>query len=383
MDEHDMLNEDTRRNLLMWVWGRLPAIFLVLLVISVIGLFVKIKDESDRIKAEKLAGMKKERPSVNVVVLEVASRTIRDRLELPGVVEPKVELKILAEVRGKVEKVAVEEGDYVKKSDLIARIDRRDYENALASASASHGLAAKNLERIKDLFAKAIVSKADLDRAQAEVKRLEAAVKTAELNLRRCSIKAPFSGTVNRLDAKEGLLLKTGEPVAVILDISSVKVSVGIPESDVDAVRKLTDFKVTIDALGGRILRGKKVFLSKSPGSRARLYELQLSVINPGEEILPGMFARVDIVKEEVAGGIAVPLYAIVNRDDESFVFVATNGMSKARLVELGIVEGWLVQITKGLEPGERVIVVGQRSLDEGQAVNVARTVSDPEELFK
>ena len=131
------------------------------------------------------------------------------------------------------------------------------------------------------------------------------------------------------------------------------------------------------------MLEGKKAFLSKSPGSRAMLYKMELSARNPGEEILPGMFARVDIVKEEVMDGVSVPLYAVVNRDDKNFIFIENKGKAHARLVELGIVEGWLVQITKGLEPGERVVVVGQRSLDEGQGVNVARTVADPEELFK
>jgi RND family efflux transporter MFP subunit len=279
--------------------------------------------------------------------------------------------------------VAVNEGDFVKKGDIIARIDIRDYENALASVSASYELADRNLDRIKELHSKDLVSKAELDRAQSEAARLEAAFKTAELNLQRTSIKAPFSGTINQLDAKKGLLLNVGELVAIILDISSVKVSVGIPESDVDAVRKLKNFNVTIDALGGKTVKGRKIFLSKSPDSRARLYELQLRVDNPGEKILPGMFARVSIVKEEVADGVSVPLYAVVNRDDENFVFVENEGTAHVRMVEMGIVEGWLIQITKGLEPGERVVVVGHRSLDEGQGVNVARTVSDPEELFK
>jgi RND family efflux transporter MFP subunit len=384
MNEYDESYElDTKRKLMIWIWGRLPAVALLILILIIIGLFGQINSKSERIKAERLASMKMERPSVNVVVLEVAPRVIRDKIELPGMVEPKVELKILAEVRGKVDRVAVDEGDFVKKGDIIARIDKRDYENALASVSASYELADRNLDRIKELHSKDLVSKSELDRAQSEAARLEAAFKTAELNLQRSVIKAPFNGTINQLDAKKGLLLNVGEPVAIILDISSVKVSVGIPESDVDAVRKLKEFNVTIDALGGKTLKGRKVFLSKSPDSRARLYELQLSVDNPGEEILPGMFARVNIVKEEVTDGVSVPLYAVVTRDEKSFVFVENNGTAHVRMVEMGIVEGWLIQITKGLEPGERVVVVGQRSLDEGQGVNVARTVSDPEELFK
>lgn len=384
MNEYDKSHEiERRRRIIIWLWGRLPAVALLILIIIIIGMCSQIKSQSERIKAEKLAAIKSERPAVNVVVLEVASRLIRDRLELPGEVEPNMELKILAEVRGKVENLAVEEGDFVKKGDLIAQIDKRDYENALSSASASYSLASKNFDRVKELHEKELVSRAELDSAQAELQRLESTVKSAKLNLTRCSIKAPFDGTINKLDAKEGLLLNAGELVAVILDISSVKVSVGIPESDVDAVKKLKTFDVSIDALDGKTVKGRKVFLSKSPDSRARLYELQLTVNNPGEEILPGMFARVDIVKESVADGVSVPLYAVVNRDNENFVFVEKEGTAQARLVELGIVEGWLIQISKGLEPGERVIVVGQRSLDEGQGLNVARVISDPEELFK
>lgn len=384
MNEYDKSYElDKKPRTMIWIWGRIPAITLLVLIIMIFVLIGRCSDKSERIKEEKLSSIRSERPMVNVVVLEVASRMIRDRLELPGVVEPNMELKILAEVRGKVEMVAVAEGDYVKKGDLIAQIDRRDYENRLSSASASHSLAIKNFDRIKELHDKGLVSKAELDIAQAEVQRLESEVKSAELNLARCSIKAPFDGTINQLDAKKGLLLNAGELVAIILDISRVKISVGIPESDVDAVRKLNDFTVTIDAIGGKTLKGKKIFLSKSPDSHARLYELQLRVNNPGEKLLPGMFTRVDIVKEEVEDGVSVPLYAVVNRDNENFVFVEKEGTAHARLVELGIVEGWLIQITKGLDPGEKVIVVGQRSLDEGQGVNVARVVTNPEELFK
>lgn len=373
----------SRERLLRRIWSSLPALSVLLLLVLIIGLFAGISKKSERIKAEKMAGILKSRPPVNVVALETTAKPIRDRLNLPGVVEPWVELSILAEIHAKVTGVMVKEGDRVEKGDIIALLDASDYENALASARASHDLALKTHRRTLRLYKEELISKARLDEIIAEVESLDAAVKNAELKVKRTSIRAPIAGIINRLDAKEGLLLSISDPVAVILDIDRVKVSVGIPESDVDAVRKLSEFDLTIDALGGRAVHAKKLFFSKSPDSLARLYKLELEVNNPRGEILPGMFAKVNIIKKEVKKAISVPLYSVISRNEQQFVFLEKDGKAEVRQVETGILEGWQIQITKGLKIGERVIIVGHRSIDEGQEVNVIRTVKDMEAMFK
>ncbi|MFQ5587138.1 MAG: hypothetical protein ACE5GF_10030, partial [Thermodesulfobacteriota bacterium] len=96
-----------------------------------------------------------------------------------------------------------------------------------------------------------------------------------------------------------------------------------------------------------------------------------------------GMFARAEVVKREVADAIVIPLYAVITRRDDRFVFVEEGGKARARRVKVGILDGWRIQILDGLKAGERVIVVGHRSVEEGQEVNVARTVTDPRELVK
>jgi RND family efflux transporter MFP subunit len=369
--------------LLRRIWGMLPSLFLIFLIVIITVLFIRIKSESNRIEAEKLAALHKERPPVNVVVLDMKPLPIRDRLDLPAQVEAWVELKVLAEVPGKVVKVSAGEGDHVNKGDPVALLDARDYENELTSVRAEYELARINFMRAKDLFEEKLITKARLDSDTAKVETLGAALRNAELRLERCSIKAPISGIINRLDAKEGLYLNVQDPVAVILDISRVKVSVGIPESDVDEVRRLEYFDVIIDALGGRTVKGRKYFLSKSPETFAHLYKLEIEVRNPGGVILPGMFARANIVKREVRDSLSVPLYSVITRGNEQFVFIEKDGSAGVRMVETGILEGWRIQITRGLTGGDRVIVVGHRSVDEGQKVNVVRTVSDPEELFR
>lgn len=375
--------EYTRKEkLLRRLWGLLPSLFLVLLIILIAAVSSRIRTEGERIKAENLASMRRERPPVNVVTLDVTPMTVQDRLDLPAEVEAWVELKVSAEVQGTVIQVPLTEGAHVKKGDIIAVIDTRDYENELASIRADYELAQKDLERTKALFEEDLVTKARLDSDAARAGNLLASLQNAELRLERCRIRAPISGVLNHLDAKVGLHLNVQDPVAVILDISRVKVSAGIPESDVDEVRKLEYFGITINALERKV-RGRKYFMSKSPESFAHLYKLEMAVDNASGEILPGMFARVNIVKREVRNGFAVPLYAVISRGDEQFIYIEKEGTAHVRMVETGILDGWRIQITKGLAENERVIVVGHRSVDEGQAVNVVRTVSDPEELFR
>jgi RND family efflux transporter MFP subunit len=192
-----------------------------------------------------------------------------------------------------------------------------------------------------------------------------------------------LSGIVNRLFIEEGQYLSDAAPVADIIQINRVKVKVGIPESDVDAVRHLNVFEVKIDALGGKTFRAKKHFLSNTADSMARLYNLNLVIENVTKEILPDMFARVEIVKKEILNGISVPIYAVINRSKEKIVYIVNDKHVRTRKVELGLLDGWRVQIKSGLKKGDRVIVVGQRNVNPGQEVKIVRSIKDMEDLMK
>ncbi|MCP3678595.1 MAG: hypothetical protein GY721_13735, partial [Deltaproteobacteria bacterium] len=138
---------------------------------------------------------------------------------------------------------------------------------------------------------------------------------------------------------------------------------------------------LTIDALGGKTVTGERYFLASSPDTTARLYRFELAVDNRDGEILPGMFARAEVVKSEVTDAIVIPLYAVITRRDDRFVYIEEGGKAAIRRVDVGILDGWCIEVLSGLRVGEQVIVVGHRSIEEGQEVNVARAVTDPREL--
>ena len=111
----------------------------------------------------------------------------------------------------------------------------------------------------------------------------------------------------------------------------------------------------------------------------ARLYRLELEIDNPDHLILPGMFARADIVKQSRDRALAIPFYSIIARNNEQYVFVEKDGVVEKRNVTTGIMEQWLVEITSGLEAGDKVVVEGHRDVENGRKVKVVKTITDVE----
>lgn len=368
------------RSVLKWIWGILPVLALIVIII-LLGALIGAKQKANR--AERISALKKERPPINVVTMITAPKMIQDRINLPGVIEPWVRLKILAEVRGLVTKKVTALGDVVKKGDIIATIDSRDYKNTLKSARANYDSALASRKRLEKMYKERLATRSQLDSVIAMVETSQAQMDTASLNLDRCKIKAPISGIVNTLFFEQGGYLNTGQPVAEVLQLDKVKVVIGIPESDVNAVRGVDDYTVQIDALGGKQFRAKKYFLSKSTDSMARLYDLEIVIDNPSGEILPDMFARVEIVKQKIEDAITIPLYSVISMNNQHRVYVVRDGIVHSQNVELGLQEGWRVEIAKGLGADEHVVVVGQRGLNDGQPVNIIRSVTEMEELVK
>jgi membrane fusion protein (multidrug efflux system) len=374
------IEPQTRRGrIVKMIWNALPPLFLMATVVIIITLFSVISAKKARIAEAQANALTNERPPINVVLLDVQPVTIRDRINLPGAIEPWTDLELLAKINGEVIEVPVTEGNKVTKGQVIARIDQADYQIALDSAKASYKMAYSNLKRYKKLFEKRLISKSEFEKNETQVQTTKAEMEKAELNLSRCSITAPMTGIIQRLDAKKGLLLSVADPIARILEIDRVKAVIGIPESDVPFVRNIDTVEITVQALNDLKIKGRKHFLAASPENIARLYKLELAIDNPNGRLLPGMFVRGEIVKKVAKDSLSVPLYTVITRNQEHFVYVEKDGLAERRPVELGILEDWKVQIKKGLLPGDRVIVEGHRNVEEGQKVNVVRMVSGKE----
>jgi RND family efflux transporter MFP subunit len=345
-------------------------------------MFGKIMEERARLAEANKAAIKQDVEPIQVITLTLKPKRLLDKINLPAEIEPYLDVLVKAEVPGQVVKVVVEEGTNVTRGQTLVYLDDRDYRARLDRIRANYRLAKLDYDRNAALAKKQVTSPAKLDAIEAQLKDLEAQVAEAQLALSRTQITSPTSSLINEIKVEEGDFLAVGDPVAQILQLNPVKVTVGVPESDVAAVFNLDEANVIIDALNGLRVRGRKIFLARQPRTLARLYDLELSVPNPNGNILPGMFARVELVKQVFRQALTVPLYAVISQGEERFVFIEEDGRAKKRIVTLGILVDWQVQITSGLKQGDRAIVVGHRFLDEGQEVKIIKSVNDPREIL-
>lgn len=378
-----MNRSDSKTKVLRFLWNSFPWLMVVLIVFFIIIMVGLIMREKDSLEEAKKAAIKKDIPPVSVITLNLVPSRLEDKINLPGQVEPYEDVQVKAEVPGQVVKVLVEEGQTVEKGQVLIQLDDRDYRSRLERIKANYRLAKLDYDRTMVLANKKVTSLSNLDTIEAQLKDIDAQLKEAELALSRTRITSPICCLCNEINAKKGDFVLVDDPVVRIIQIDPVKVVVGVPESDVAAVFDLTQAEVIIEALDHYRVTGQKVYLSRQPRTLARLFDLELKVPNPDGRILPGMFARVELVKQVFNNALAVPLYAVISQSDDHIVFVEKEGRAESRKVELGPLIGWQVQITSGLSPGEKVIVVGHRLLNNGQEVKVIKNVNHPSEILK
>lgn len=372
----------TRAKTVHLLMRNLPRVIVLVLIGVIILLFVSMGAEKTRLEEEKSAAKPPRQPPINVVVHPLVPSLIRDRINLPGVIEPWLHLNLLSKLNGTIEEVLLSEGDHVRQGDIIARIDADDYRIALEMAESSYKLAQSEYKRDVSMFDKGIVSSAELESRKSRLETTKSEVEQRALQLTRCDILSPMDGVITKLSAKAGLLLNVADPVAEIVQIDKVKAVIGIPESDVARVAELTTINLTIKALDNLQVRGVKHFLSPTPDSAARLYNLELMLENPTTTILPGMFVRAAIIKQQIPDAMVVPLYSVISKNDRHFVYIARDGVAVKKEVQLGYLEGWKVHVKEGLVPGDMVLVEGQRGVEDAQRIKVIRTLDSLESLL-
>lgn len=373
--------QTSRGKIVYFIWNNLPRLVLVLMIALIFVLKGVIDERKETIATDKKNEMKVEKPPVNAVTLSLSPSTITDRINLPGLIEPWTRLQLMAKIGGTVEEVLVTEGSHVKKGDILARIEELDYKIASERAQALFKLAKEDFERDQALFKKGVTPTASLDTNRTKMQTAKADYDKARLMLERTVVISPMDGVIRRMDAKIGLQLAVGDPIAEILEIDRVKAVIGIPESDVTAVRKLDTIALTIQALDNKKIQADKQFLSPAPETTARIYNLELKIDNPGGEILSGMFVRADIIKAQFEDSISIPFYSVISRNDEQYVYIEQEGLAMKKAVSLGIMENWMVQVVDGLGAGDKLIVEGHRDVEEGQQINVIKTLKNIEEM--
>lgn len=317
-----------------------------------------------------------DRRTIDVNIMEVKAGPLIEWIELPAGVKPFMANEVSAEVDGRIDWIGPKEGETIEEAGTpLLRIDQRSFQAQLDEARAAHDLSARKCQRAKELHAEGIFSDEQLDQCRTQLATDAARLELLKIQLDKATVRAPIVGILNKSYFDVGEYVRAGDKVADIVVIDPVKVLVSVPEKEISYLKLGDKVRVFLSFLGDGGLEGTVSYISVVGDPATLTYDVEITVPNPTRRILPSMIASVLIRKRMISDAITVPLVTVLPRGDFAAVFVECDGRARERLVELGILEGSRIQILKGIEPGDRLIVEGQRRLSDGDPVKVIESL--------
>jgi membrane fusion protein, multidrug efflux system len=314
--------------------------------------------------------------TVNVEVQTVGGTAFTDFLRIVGTVEAERDVTVAAEEGGVVNRVFVERGSRVTAGQPLARIDDRVLAAQLEQAAAQARLARETFERQRRLWEdEQIGSEMSYLQAKYQAQMAEASARVLAERVARTVVRAPISGYVEERLVQVGAMAAPGTPIARIVDADTVKIAGGVPERFAGDITLGAAALVTFDVMGALQYEGRTTFVGAAVDARDRTLPIEVAVANPAGRIKPGMVAEVRLARRDYEAAITAPRDAVLRTETGFVVMVVEErgGQQYAaqRPVQVGPSSAGTVVIESGLEPGERLIVVGQSQVAAGDRVQI------------
>ncbi len=317
------------------------------------------------------------RPEAVVELAEVLAEAMPDELGAVGSLRSNESVILRPEVSGRISRISFEDGSPVARGAVLIEFDAAVQRAELQQAQANLSLAESNHRRVADLFERRFISQSARDEAASRQEVARAAVQLAQAQLARMRIVAPFAGTVGIRNVSVGDYVKDGEELVNLEDVSVLKLDFRLPEIHHASLRVGQAVEVSSDALPGVTMAATIDAIDPLVDTQGRAVVLRASLPNAGNQLRPGMFARVRVTLDERPAVAVVPEEALMPAaGNRMFVYRVVDGVARRVEVRTGARRDTRVEIVEGLQLGDVVVSAGQLKLRDGDAVRT-RTDGD------
>lgn len=325
---------------------------------------------------------------VRVKVQEIGAVQVNGENAYSGTVEAESGVSLSFPVAGTVQTMSVDEGQMVSRGQLVATINATGQTGALQSAHAvtqqarqAYRQALDTYKRSKGLHQSGVISDSKWVQAQtalAEAREAVASAAALETIARKGTgdtrLTAPFSGYISEKAADVGQNVLPGVMVAKLVHIDRVKISISVPEDEVNQIQRDEEMMICCEAVGGATFYGKVIEKGVTADPLSRTYDVKLPVDNPDYKLLPGMICQVYSRFSRGQMSVFVPAKVVqINPDNKMFVWIVKNGRATKRYINFLDDTSQGVRVNGGLEPGDQLIVEGQQKVSEGTRCEIIK----------
>lgn len=305
---------------------------------------------------------------VGVVTAAAAVRPLGVAIEAVGTANANESVEVTAKASNTVVAIRFNDGDVVRRGQVLVELDGAEARAALAEAQAALADSQSQFNRSRDLFTSQALSASQLEQIEATLKGDKARVAVAQARLDDTVIRAGFDGRTGFRRVSVGSLISPGTVITTLDDTSVIKLDFTVPETYLYVLGKGLPIKAATAGLPGREFVGKVANLDSRVDPVTRSIAVRAELANKDGVLRPGMFMTVSL-QAEATPALLVPEAAIVPEQGRTFVFVVSDGVVERREVRMGKRRPGEVQIVTGLQEHEHVVIEGTQNVRDGSRV--------------
>ena len=321
-------------------------------------LFIACKEEKKDKATGAGGGSAARNAPLQVEAFIVKTRSLSENLEVPGSLLPFEQTEIHPEISGRVVRLNLPEGSFVRKGTVLVKLFDEDLQAQLKKLQVQLEINIKTAERQKELLKISGISQQEYDLSELAVNNLKADIELLKVNISKTEIRAPFDGRIGLKSISDGAYISPTTPITTISQVGKLKVEFSVPEKYSDLMHKgrVVNFSIagTTKTFSAAILATESVIEANTRTLRVR------GVVNGNDPLLvPGAFAKVGLKLDENDKALIIPTQAIIPQARNKRVALYADGKVKYQVVTTGIRDSAYVQITDGLKLGDTVITTG------------------------
>ena len=323
---------------------------------------------------QKQEVVKKESASIRVKAQPVQAVSGLSNLRYSGTVEAAQTIPLTFQSSGTVEQVLVQEGDVVRKGQLLAVVNKADNQSIYNSSLAMYEQAKDGYDRLKQVYDKGSLSEVKWVEMETNLKQAESQLQIAKNNLDKCNLYAPTNGIVGKRNIEPGQSSISSFSPIELVKIEKVSVKISVPENEIGKIKKGTTATFTISALENKSFEGPITNIGVVADQFSRTYEVKMTVDNPNLEMKPGMVCDVSMNSSSEKQLVVVP-YNAVSKDPEgnSFVYIVSPDSKsvKKQIIRVGNYQSSGLEVLDGLTVNQIIVVEGKEKLVDNSTITL------------
>jgi RND family efflux transporter MFP subunit len=318
----------------------------------------------------KQKGTPAQEKTIPVKVMEIAAGLVAGDKNYVGTVEESVAVSLSFSLMGTVEEVFVQEGQRVRKGQLLAALNTATAENSCQASLAKLRQAQDAYDRLAKVHENGSLPDIKLVEVETGLQQAKSMAEISKKNLDDCRLYAPRDGVIASRNIEAGSSVNPAQAAFKLISVDKVFVKIPVPENEIGGIAEGQAAHVIVAALDNAAFSGKVEMKGVSANAMSHTYEAKIGISNPQLQIMPGMVCKVTLAGNSNTEVIVVPNRAVqISADGRRYVWLAESGVAKRRFVKTGNLTDSGIVITEGLSAGDRLIIEGFQKVSEGMKI--------------